>query len=197
MTTFVKTSDIINRSTYYATPDEFFASFRDSWSSVRGQIAKLETLQHYDEAGIESFTLAQGGHWDRSIALIPDFRNVDADLYANLNERKVDFVRCRSIVFPSTVYVKWELEVYKFNAAHGERIFCCNRYGLDDFFDNIATHDFLIFDARVAAIHDYDDQGRSRGGWVTHDADDIAHLLSQFGYIKANSQSFELFEHKG
>jgi hypothetical protein len=197
MKVFHRTSEILERSTYYPSPEGFFTAFRDFWGSVRGQIAKLETRQEYDESGIESLARALAGDWDAAKALIREFRETDVSLYADLSERKVDFVRCRSIIFPSTTYVKWEMEVYKFNAAHGERIFCCNRYGLEDFFNTVATHDFLIFDARVAAIHDYDEKGRSRGGWVTHDADDVARLLAQFAYIKANSQSHELFEHKG
>lgn len=190
------TSVILGRSTYYDTADGFLAAMRGGFSDARGQIAKLETFQDYQEEDNSSLQLARDGKWDECFSGIPNFRSIDDSFYEDITKRKIDFVRCRPIVFPMSDYVRWEMEIYKHNSKKGERIFCCNHYTISEAFNECITHDFLIFDSRMAAIHNYNEIGKLMGGWITHEVADINALLAQFAFVKANSQDLSLFANK-
>lgn len=190
---FTPTTEIVSRATRVQSSAAFFGMFPAAWESVRCQVLKLETRQHYVEEDSASWRAFMAGDRAEALVLLPSSRQDDVALYASLAQRRIDFVRCRPLTFPLSSYLQWEFEVYKFNAAHGERIFCCNRASIDSLFDLEARHDFLVFDARIAFIHDYDESGLIKGGWWTTKSDDIRALIALHGYIKANCQSFEVF----
>jgi len=91
-------------------------------------------------------------------------RAVDDELYESLRKRGIDFIRCRPVAFPLTAYMKWAMHAYEHNSRRGERIFWCNEIVLREFFQNTAQHDFMVFDTRVAFVHDYDETGVIKGG---------------------------------
>lgn len=191
--TLVGTTQIAQRAIRKDSAEAFFSVFPKAWDAVRCQVLKLETKQLYQEHDNPAWKALQAGDTEQAARLIPEVRSDDVGLYSDLKRREVEFLRCRPLVFPLSPYMRWEMEVYKFNAAHGERIFCCNRRALDSIFDQQACHDFMVFDARFAFIHDYDDQGLVRGGWHVEDQADIRALIGLFGFIKANCQPYHLF----
>jgi hypothetical protein len=65
---------------------------------------------------------------------------------------------------------------------------------LSELFDNFATHDFMVFDTRIACIHQYDQSGLIQGGWWVQDSSDITNLMALHGYVRANCQPFTLFQ---
>lgn len=189
---FVPIASLAKTGQYHTGPDSFFANFDDAWQSARGQILKLETLQSYVEDNA-SLNLAFKGDWEKAKEEIAKSRLHDDPIYKLVREKHLDFIRCRSIEFPKTTYVRWELEVYKQNVSLGEKIYCCNRYTISDVFDLYATHDFMVFDSRIAFIHDYDSDGQILGGWSLTDQNSIRSLIALHGFIKANSQWYEFF----
>lgn len=191
--TFVSTDKLVRECIRFDKAEDFFSNFSDAWASARGQVWKLETRQTYSESGNLSLDKALEGKWAEAVALIPEVRKVDDDLYQMVRDKKLEFLRCRPIEFPLSPYLRWELEVYKYNHEQGERIFCCNRYSLDKIFEEFAKHDFMIFDARLAFVHDYDKDGLISGGWMVSDQEKIRNLISLYGFIKANCQDFRLF----
>ena len=128
-----------------------------------------------------------------AISKIPAARECDLELYSDLAARGVDFVRCRPIKFPLSDYLKWELECYKFNADHGERIYIGTGDKLIHIYEEFVLHDFMVFDQRLAFIHDYDESGEIRGGWTTTETEAIDRLISIFGTIKSLSMPLEQF----
>lgn len=178
------TSEITASSKYYSGVAQFFGAFDDIWDVTRGQILKLETRQSYREPGNPSFEALEEGDFDKALQLLPKARCEDIELYQALSERNVDFIRCRPIVKPITEYLRWELECYRFNAKHGERIYFLDRSGV---FDELALHDFMVFDRHVAFVHDYDQIGELRGGWVVNEPSKIDALIMLFSIIKADA----------
>lgn len=187
---FCSTREIVEDLSYLRG-GAFSAAFESMWDAVSSQILKLETRQVYDETGNPSFDAFKRGDWDEALRLIPASHADDVALYGSFHERKIDFMRCRPVVFPVGDYIKWEFENYKFNQSLGERIFIANYLAVDVLFQRNAQHDFMIFDTRLAAIYDHDDAGRFIGGWVSDDVSTIAELQKLFIFIKANSSSFE------
>ena len=175
---------------YRSTPDEFFAGFRSAWDAVRCQVLKLETRQSYMEPDSPSWRALDAGDWDTAMSELEKSRQIDSPLYADLRARGIDFIRCRPIVFPASDYVRWEYRIYENNARQGERIFCLNRAILEEFFDTVATHDFMVFDTRLACIHDYDADGLIQGGWWIENPATIRALVAIHGIVKANGQPF-------
>lgn len=189
----VSIQTLISQGDYRATPDKFFAGFRNAWETVRCQALKLETRQVYIEPDNPSWLALTAGDWDGALKALEKSRQVDDGLYSDLRQRGIDFVRCRPIVFPPTDYLRWEYQVYKRNAEQGERIFCLNRAILAELFDTVATHDFMVFDTRLACVHDYDAEGLIQGGWWLDDPAAIKALVAIHGIVKANSQPFERY----
>ncbi len=184
MHSLTSTITITTQSPYQPGAAQFFSFFSDAWSDVRGQILKLETRQTYCEPGNPSYEALERGDFDKALELLPQARSEDVALYASLTRRRIDFIRCRPIITPITEYLRWELECYKFNADHGERIYFLDR---SDLFDEYALHDFMVFDRHVAFIHDYSTRGELRGGWIVKDTAHIDSLLALFSVIKAAS----------
>jgi Family of unknown function (DUF6879) len=182
------TKVISGRGSYIENPKDFFGKFPDAWANVKFQTVKLETRQVYREPGNESYEAFESGDFTKAVRLLEKSRLVDVELYASLEKRGVDFIRCRPIVYPLSDYLKWEMECYKFNAKHGELI-----YFSEDLrpFDDMAFHDFMVFDREVALVHDYDDRGEIKGGWIVESPEAIDSLISLFGLIKAKSKRFE------
>lgn len=184
---------LTSRGEYRDTPEAFFAGFRNAWELVRGQALKLETRQAYEEPDNPSWRALAAGDWGRALDLIEESRQVDDSLYADLRSRGIDFIRCRPLEFPPSDYLRWEFRIYERNARQGERIFCLNRAILAEFFETVATHDFMVFDTRLACVHDYDAKGLIQGGWWLDDPASIRTLIMIHGIIKANSQPFERY----
>ena len=190
---FLPTDSAIKGASYLDSAESFFGRFPSAFDMTRCQILKLETRQSYQEPDNESFVAMKNGDWDRSMSLLRKSRAADVCLYKSLSERGVDFIRCRPLKFPLSNYLRWELEIFKFNAEMCERIFCCNYDALDFVFTDYARHDFMTFDARLAFVHNYDASGLIQGGWIIEDADQIAELQKLFIFIKSHCQPFRSF----
>ena len=192
---FMSTADVVAKfGIYHSSRESYFSNFLTAWNDVKSQVFKLELKQEYKEdVSKECYASMLKGDWEKSIRTIDEYRSEDIPLYRSLVERKVDFIRCRSIVFPLNAYTRWELEIYKFNSKHCEQIFCCEREKLRDIFDNIALHDFLVFDSKMALVPDLDDEGVAKGGWLINDLHGIKELQKTFTYIRSQSRPFMEF----
>ncbi|MDQ1086180.1 DUF6879 family protein [Siphonobacter sp. SORGH_AS_1065] len=190
MNNLISTSEIISLSEYTTVVKDFY---RPAWKSVLSQVLKLETRQTYIETGNLSYELMAKGEFKKSIDLIPSVRESDYNLYKDLKNRKVDFIRCRPVHLPLTSYLKWEIENYKFNSEHCERIFFLEENILLDIFNNIALHDFAVFDHDKAIILDYNNMGEFKGGWIVNDTAHILNLVQLFSIIRSYSIEFSIF----
>lgn len=192
----MSTTEITTSSEYKAGVKDFFSNFKPAWAECESQVLKLETRQTYIEKGNPSYELMAEGKLIEAIELIPSVRSSDLTLYKSLNDRKIDFIRCRPVVFPLSEYLQWEFECYKFNAAHCEQIFCLEEKELASIFDSLALHDFMVFDHTKAFIHDYDTNGEIQGGWIVKDSGQIENLITLYSLIRAHSIDFTKFINK-
>lgn len=185
------TESITKELNYIETGSAFFDDFKDAVKNVKKQILKLETRQFYDESiSNESWNLWEVGKKEEAMSILPRVRSVDLPLYADQRARKIDFIRSRPVIEPISEYLAWEIQVYHFNSAQGEKIY---------FFDGIkhsdllktALHDFMVFSDQVAFIHDYDENGLIRGGWKTEDKKVIQELTDIYSKIQAVSVGYK------
>jgi hypothetical protein len=188
---FSSTESIITGASYFETPTKFFSKFSTAFDLSRSQILKIETRQFYVEKENVSYNAMVRGDWALSMEMLHQSRQEDADLYEDLNKKGVDFIRCRPVQFPISAYIKWEVEVYRINSSFGERIFCSNVVAVDWLFEKYIKHDFMVFDSRVALIHNYDESGEIQGGWIIHDHDKIVELQKLFIYFKSFCSRFD------
>jgi hypothetical protein len=186
-------SEIASKSHYENTAEKFFSHFPSAWKKLKHQVLKLETKQIYIEPGNESYEFMLKGDVDTSIKMMEESLSEDDATYKDLQSRGVDFIRCRPIQYPLTDYLKWELETYKITSEKGVRIYCCEYNTAKHIFERVATHDFMVFDSDIAFIHNYDENGLIRGGWIVNDPKDIFTMQSIFISIKAISSPFRFF----
>lgn len=184
----VSTSEVIANSLYCSTPTKFFANFSDAWNITQGQVLKLETRQIYKEPGNPSYDAMDKGNFSEALQLLPKVRSEDISLYQSLSNKNVDFIRCRPIIKPITRYIQWELECYKFNSIYGERIYFLDQSPI---FDELALHDFMTFDRKIAFVHDYDEFGEIKGGWIINETWKINALICLFSIIKADAVYYQ------
>jgi|ERR671914_612398 hypothetical protein len=156
--------------------DEFGSRFSDAWSRLRARFLKLECWQAYQERDTnQSQQMYSKGDPDKTRELLRQEAEVDRPLYADVRARGVDFARIRLVQEPLTPYLDYELMAYEIREEMGETIAivrCSRELTLpnDEYFD------FLLFDRHTALIHDYGDDGRQSGGWLTTDSEVIASL---------------------
>lgn len=193
MIDYWSTSDIVQTAQQYSDAKSFFARLPDAWDKVSQSVLKLETRQQYKEPGNPSWEALARGDFEEALRLIPASRAVDVPLYMALRERRVEFIRCRPVRLPLTDYLRWEFACYDFNAAHGEQILCAAEAEVAALFKERLHHDFLVFDDRVALLHDYDSNGQIRGGWETSDGEQIAALKEMFQEFRVCCVSYQRF----
>ncbi len=186
----VSTSEITKTCEYFDSPSDFFKNFPEAWSNLKSKVLKLETRQIYDETGNQSYDTLVTKGLDESIELIPSVRECDVDLYNELKLKNIDFIRCRPVKIPLTLYLRWEFECYVFNSNHGEQIYCLDYEKNESIFTSQAQHDFMVFDETIAFIHDYDKTGHIQGGWKVESKKNIISLIKLFNSINTKSIIF-------
>lgn len=187
----ISTTKIILHGQYFNNAEAFFSLFGDAWKNVQQRVRKLETRQVYRESGNVSLEAFLKGDEEFSLKLLPMVREKDFELYDSLQKRKVEFVRCRPVTQPLTVYLQWEMHCYRINAAHGEKISLCEGQVFLERFSSFAHHDFMIFDEDLVFVHDYDESGIIQGGWKIVDRKMIEELVYLFDEINSSSRPFQ------
>lgn len=160
------------------TPEGFRAAFRGYWSDESlKSVFKLERRQLYQEPDNPSYVAFASNDWERAMALLPEVAHEEGLRLPIPPWRH--FVRTRALVNPLSDYLRWETRLYDFNALYGEHIVIVDLS--DERRDTVLWHadDFVLFEDRVAFIHDYDSAGVLRGAWQVHDAS----LLVQYGRL--------------
>lgn len=193
MSKLLSTTEMVMNMDYHNTPYSFFGLFQEAWKSVEHQVIKLETKQSYVEKDNASWSKILERKYNEAISLLYKERIVDVDLYFSLLDKNIDFIRCRPIILPITEYLKWEIHCYKFNSIFKEKIYFLFRDSETAIFDEIANHDFMVFDRKIAFIHDYNNDGEILGGWSTTDVTLINNLIMIFSLIKSSSNNYDYF----
>lgn len=187
----VELAHLVEGGTYIAGRTGYFSAFSSEWKRCRSQILKYESCMDFCVVDSDSWRAMNAGDWERSLELIPNDRKHDFPLYERFRQDGVDIVRVRPIKSPLSTYVKWEIQNYFINKDQGERIFVTNYIAVKEYADRYANHDFIVFDARMAVVHDIDENGVVIGGWILTNLDAILQLMSAFTFIKSQGHPFD------
>jgi hypothetical protein len=156
--------------------DEFGSRFAEAWSRLQSRFLKLECRQTYQERETNKSQEAYNkGEVSKAQELLQQEAEADRPLYEDVKTRGLDYARIRLVQEPLTPYLEYELMAYRIREDMGEAIEVV-RYGGEFSLPNDKYFDFLLFDRHTALIHDYGDEGRQSGGWLTTDSDVIASL---------------------
>jgi len=193
MPRLVSTTELVGGARRIDGGKAFFGLFPLAWKSVEREVWKLETRQEYQESGNLSWELFSKGDLEGAMEALASFRQKDVPLYSSLAEKNVRFLRLRPVVLPLTSYLRWELGAYAFNEAHGESIYFVERALEANLFDSYAHHDFVLFDERLALIHDYDFQGTIQGGWELNSREGMLRLRELYQLLLDHAEPYREF----
>lgn len=159
--------------------DEFATEFRRAWSGLQERFLKLECWQAYQEQPHNRSQQAfQRGEIERARSLLREEAETNSRrLYQDIRERKLDYTRIRLVKEPLTEYLAYEMMSYQIRADMGESI-AVLRIDRDVQLPNAEFFDFLLFDRRIALVHDYGrgDVGVQTGGWLVRNVETLATL---------------------
>ncbi len=131
--------------------------------------------------------------------LLKEEAEVDDPIYKDVQQKGIDFARIRLIQRPLTPYLKFELMSYQIRQEMGETILIVElandvKVPSEEYFD------FLLFDRRVALVHNYGDDGLQRGGWYVDQPSVIVKLEERVESLRRMSidlKDFLATDHDG
>lgn len=130
----------------------------------------FERRQFYAQPGDPSYDAFMNGDLPQSVQHLELAIAVQGPLYSSLFTKGADFVRVRAVELPLSPYLRdYEFPAYRISSRYGERILVLplSEFKSDSGF--FSASDYLLFDASAALIHDYDQSGFLRGGWLSLD----------------------------
>jgi len=128
---------------------------------------KLECWQSYQELDTnKSLEAYNAGDFDRARDLLEGEAEADRPLYDGVRNRGIQYARIRLVQLPLTPYLAYEMINYRIRREMGEAIEVVEMPATVTL-PNERYFDFLLFDVESALIHDYGDDGRQVGGWIT------------------------------
>lgn len=166
--------------------DAFGSAFVSNWARIQTRFLKLECWQSYREADTnESQAAYDRGDVEAARRLLEREAEADRPLYEDVRRRGIEYARVRLVQEPLTPYLEYELLSYRIRAELGERIEVV-RCGPELRLPDQEHFDFLLFDQRVALIHDYgtDEVGAQAGGWLTHGPAALAGLEEMISRLR-------------
>ena len=147
--------------------EEFGAEFARAWSLMTWRFLKLECWQSYQELDTnKSLEAYNAGDFDRARDLLEGEAEADRPLYDGVRNRGIQYARIRLVQLPLTPYLAYEMINYRIRREMGEAIEVVEMPATVTL-PNERYFDFLLFDVESALIHDYGDDGRQVGGWIT------------------------------
>jgi hypothetical protein len=155
--------------------EEFGAQFATAWSRLGERFLKLECWQEYQELeAAESQNAYNRGDIDLARNLLCSEAESDRPLYQDVKRRNIDYARIRLVHLPLTSYLNYEMMAYVVRAKLGENIRVA-RFPKAVPLPSEEYFDFLLFDRRIALIHDYgsDEVGVQSGGWLVNNPESI------------------------
>jgi hypothetical protein len=170
--------------------DEFGTQFAAAWSLLGHRFLKVECWQEYQELGAAE---SQHAYNRGDIALARDLlrREAESDrpLYEEVERKSIDYTRLRLVRLPLTGYLEYEMMAYVIRAEMGENIRIA-KFPADFALPSEDYFDFLLFDRRIALIHDYGTGavGIQSGGWLVRNPQSIARLQDKAMAIRGFSE---------
>jgi len=148
--------------------EDWIKTWEELWPTLKSQYFMLETLQEYSEVDNPAYVSFLEGDFDKSKELMAKSIGNYKESYNSLFKKGADFIRVHIVKMPLSSYLKdFELQSYKISTTYGERILIADIKEIGEDVNNIS--DFLLFNGKIAMVHDYDDKGLLIGGWLVKD----------------------------
>ncbi|MEV7968367.1 DUF6879 family protein [Sphaerisporangium sp. NPDC088356] len=97
---------------------EYQEEFDKVYAASRDTVWKLERAQEFYEPDLESWQAMMADDWERSMALLEEWRAPLEDQYAT----HAEFRRLRIVETPITPYLQWEINALAIRVTTGERV---------------------------------------------------------------------------
>jgi hypothetical protein len=145
------------------TPEGFGKKFQEEWESLSGLFFKYEACQYYTQSDDPSFEALTEGKLYKAARLISEQVATSKNLYDSARKRGVHITRVHAITFPLSYYLQYEFMSYLTSQQMGEEIRIVDL----DAVQEVEIGDFLLFDNRVALVHNYvSPMNIQDGGWL-------------------------------
>lgn len=165
----------------------FAAEFSVAWSRLERCFLKLECWQEYQEQeSNRSHDAFKAGDRELATRLLASEAEADRSLYADVQSSQLEYARVRLVKLPLTSYLEYEFINYKIRAAMGENIEIVI-VGSGVTLPSEENFDFLLFDDRVALVHDYGTDGLQVGGWLVEESMVVQRLQEHVTSMRARS----------
>lgn len=156
--------------------EDFDRIFDEQWDLMSRRFFKFEGLQYYDEGPESVLVPYLAGRFSEFAERLKSARSEDSPFFASARDRGVEFYRVHAVEHPFTAYLEAEFYSYILSEQLGETILCVSRAELDQ--TETYVPDFLLFDNKLALVHEYDQRGTRKGGWCIDDPSAVA-IISQ------------------
>jgi len=168
--------------------------FEKEWDELSHRFRKIETLQHYNEEGSESYKALLEGELQRAVRLCrKEIASISNSDNGELGNKESD--RIRIVDFPLNEYTVYEIHSYlvsskelgdKFWLTDYESLEIPNRYV--KYFG-----DFICFDEKISILYNYDIKGFRTGGIKMRSEKHIIMMIELFEHIKKKSERLRSF----
>lgn len=173
--------EIINKSTFIDSSEEFDKIFDKTWKKVKKSFCKLEVEQYYECDIDEAYYDFVNNKYEKLIQNLINYSKEDWPKEL----KKLNTKRLHILEKPLTDYIKYEMYYYLINENNGENIRCITDYKLLD-----GLTDFIIFDDKEIIINIHDAFGLHLYSYYYKDNSDLIKKL----LIKYN-EIYELAKH--
>jgi hypothetical protein len=161
---------------------EYQEEFDKVYAASRDTVWKLERAQEFYEPDVESWRALMDGDWDRSMALLGEWRAPLEELYVT----RPEFRRLRIVETPVSPYLQWEINGLVTRAAAGEGIRVLPAAAVRGYEQAAPLPELVIFSRSLCYEVLYDAVGGHTGARRLSDPqvigpclDTLAHLYDQ------------------
>ncbi|MEU9887651.1 DUF6879 family protein [Sphaerisporangium sp. NPDC051011] len=120
---------------------EYQEEFDKVYAEAGDTVWKLERAQEFHEPDVESWQAMMDGDWERSMALLEEWRLPLEEQYAT----HAEFRRLRIVESPITPYLQWEINGLAIRVSTGERVRVLPADAVRDFERSSPLPELVIF----------------------------------------------------
>jgi hypothetical protein len=155
-------------------PDEFRSTFQREWLSLQSQFFKYEACQYYAHSEDPSFDALMEGKLYKAARIVSEQIVTNQRMYDDARGRQISLTRVRAIRQPLSYYLQYEFISYLTSQQLGEKI----RVAKVEDVQELEVEDFILFDDRIALVHNYVfPENRQEGGWLVDHPDGVEYLI--------------------
>ena len=182
----INMQNLIDNATYLSI-EEFGLRFDSLWENMKISFYKFENLQYYDESNDSPMFDLIDKNYNNFCEKLLHNKEEERSFYISALSKGISLKRLHFIDFPISKYIEFEYYSYYISNSLGENI----KYNNSKEYKNQLLKDFVLFDSEHILIHDYDKDGKLKGGWYLSNKQYLEELNKWYNYVFEKSKSFE------